>query len=106
MALPLVTVDLVAVLAAAIVGYVIGFLWYGPLFGKAWMKLMKLDQKTMKKEGMAGKMVAGFVAAVVMTYILGYVLAATQIVALPDALMAGFMIWIGFFATTMLGQVL
>ena len=106
MALPIVTVDLVAVLAAAIVGYIVGFIWYGPLFGKAWMSLMKLDPKNMKKEGMVGKMVVGFIATVVMTYVLAYMLAATQATVFADALMTGFMIWLGFFAATMLGQVL
>ncbi|HLD39833.1 MAG TPA: DUF1761 family protein, partial [Candidatus Nanoarchaeia archaeon] len=29
-----------AVLVAAIAAYVVGFLWYGPVFGKKWMALM------------------------------------------------------------------
>ena len=42
MALPIVAVDPVAVLLAAVISYVIGFAWYGPIFGKTWMKLMKI----------------------------------------------------------------
>ncbi len=31
-------VNFVAVLVAALTGFVIGGLWYGPVFGKAWMR--------------------------------------------------------------------
>jgi hypothetical protein len=32
------SVNFVAVLVSALTGFVIGGLWYGPLFGKAWMR--------------------------------------------------------------------
>lgn len=32
-----------AILAAAVAGFVVGGLWYGPLFGKAWMKARGID---------------------------------------------------------------
>lgn len=32
------TVSLTATLAATLAGFVLGALWYGPLFGRAWMK--------------------------------------------------------------------
>lgn len=34
-----------AILAAAVAGFVIGGLWYGPLFGKAWMKARGITQE-------------------------------------------------------------
>ncbi|MBI3341870.1 DUF1761 domain-containing protein, partial [Candidatus Curtissbacteria bacterium] len=33
-------INYMAVVAAAVVNMVLGFLWYGPLFGKPWMKMM------------------------------------------------------------------
>ena len=44
-----VAVNYLAVLAAAIASMVIGFLWYGPLFGKQYMALMKFDNKKLNK---------------------------------------------------------
>lgn len=101
--IPIPTVDYVAVLVAAIVGYIVGFLWYGPLFGKAWLKLSGIKPK---RENMAPKMLAGFIATVVMTVALSHVLAYTQASTIMDAVKVAFFLWIGFFATTMLGIVL
>jgi hypothetical protein len=32
-----------AILAPAVAGFVVGGIWYGPLFGKAWMKARGID---------------------------------------------------------------
>jgi hypothetical protein len=36
----MITINYLAVIAAAIAAVGVGVLWYGPLFGKEWMKLM------------------------------------------------------------------
>lgn len=40
-----VEINWLAVLAASLVGFIIGAIWYGPLFGKAWMKIVGLTEK-------------------------------------------------------------
>lgn len=37
-----------AILAAAVAGFVVGGIWYGPLFGKAWMKARGIDAEAAK----------------------------------------------------------
>jgi hypothetical protein len=37
-----------AILAASVAGFGVGGLWYGPLFGKAWMKARGLDAEQAK----------------------------------------------------------
>lgn len=37
-------INWLAVLAASLVGFVVGALWYGPIFGKTWMKLVGLTE--------------------------------------------------------------
>ena len=55
---------------------VVGMLWYGPLFGNRWSKLMGFTAKQVsegKKKGMAGMarpMAAGFGAGLVKAYVL------------------------------------
>lgn len=39
----------VGVLVAAVAGFVVGGLWYGPLFGKAWMKERGIGQEDAAK---------------------------------------------------------
>jgi len=45
---PPVEINYLAVLVAAIASMALGFLWYGPLFGNQWKKLMGFTDKSMK----------------------------------------------------------
>jgi hypothetical protein len=42
-------VSLVATLAATIAGFVLGALWYGPLFGRLWMSAVGLTPKDIQR---------------------------------------------------------
>ena len=37
----------VAIVIAAIAQFIIGWVWYGPLFGKTWMSMMGMSQQSM-----------------------------------------------------------
>ena len=109
MAIPIVDVNYLAVLVAAVVGFLIGAIWYSVLFGKAWTRLSGFTQADMekaKKKGMAKSYLAMFIATIVMAYVLAHVVAFAQAATFADALMAGFWTWLGFIATVLLGTVL
>src|ERR1051326_6187094 len=60
-----------AVLVAAIVNFVLGWLWYGPLFGKPWAKMVGMDMS--KKPPMASmvkSMLLMFIGSLLMSYVL------------------------------------
>ena len=62
---PTVTINYIAVLVAAIVNMVLGFLWYGPLFGKQWIQMMNFDKKKMaeaKRKGMGKTYAVAFIS--------------------------------------------
>lgn len=102
-------VNYLAVLVAGIASVVVGFLWYGPLFGRTWMKLMNFSSKDMddaKKKGMAKKYVIMIINTLVMTYILALFLDFTSAVTLSRGILIAFLIWLGFIATITLGSVL
>jgi hypothetical protein len=95
-----------AVLVGGIVNMVVGGLWYGPLFGKMWMKGMGWDPND--KERMARMKKAAnwsypqmFITALIMVWVFAHVLEAFRI-ALPDmggiaaGLQGGFYMWLGF----------
>ena len=42
-------VNYLSVLVATIAGMVVGFIWYGPLFGKTWIRLTKFSQTDINK---------------------------------------------------------
>jgi hypothetical protein len=93
------------IIIAAIVGFVVGWLWWGPLFGKTWMRLSGVKMKK-KPEGMGGKMLIAFIANVIMAWVLAVLIIITAIGSLGGALMLGFTLWLGLVATVMVGGVL
>ena len=103
-----VSINYLAVLVAAIASMIIGFLWYGPLFGNKWKKLVGFTDKNMKSMKMtpAQSMIVGFITTLVMSYILAHFVDYVQAKTLVDGAVLGLWIWLGFFATTQLGMVL
>ena len=98
-------VNYIAVLVAAVVAMVIGYIWYGPLFGKIWMK--GSGMKDMKGNGnMAMTYGIQYVASAVMAYVLAVVLSMNGVTDMMTALKMAFWIWLGFVATTQIGSVL
>ena len=96
-----------AILGAAAANMVLGFLWYGPLFGKKWMELsgMTMDKMKSMKTTPAQGYVMAFIGALVMAYILVFFIGSANAITLQQRLMTGFWIWLGFFATKSLGSV-
>ena len=95
-----------AVLGATVVSFIIGWLWYGPLFGKKWMVLRKMDPAAMTGE-MPYKLMAGeFVLTLVVAYVLAHFTVLFGATTAPEALELAFWVWLGFYATTLAGPVL
>ena len=97
-------VNYVAVIVSAIVFMIVGTIWYGPLFAKPWSKLVYGSPEAIaeaRKRPMALSMVGVFVAALVTSFVIAVVLKSLLITTLSAALVAGFVLWFGFVATTM-----
>lgn len=104
-----VSINYLAVLVAAIVSMVIGFLWYGPLFGKQWMQLMNFDKKKIneaKKKGMGKIYTLAFLTTLIMSFVLAHFVDYVEAKTITDGIILGFWVWIGFLATTQIGSVL
>jgi hypothetical protein len=90
-----------SILLASIAGMVVGFLWYGPLFGKLWRNLKGMSEEEMranKEKGMTWIFVQNFLAYVVMAYIF-YDVVGVMFLPFTQALWATFWLWLGFVAT-------
>lgn len=110
---PVVPINYMAVIAAAIVSMITGYLWYGPLFGKLWMKEMGLSKEKMDKDmkkGMGKSYGLMFAGSLVMSYVLAHsiVFASSylKMTGLPAGIMSGFWNWLGFVAPVTLGSIL
>lgn len=102
------SINYMTVIVAAIINMALGFIWYGPLFGKMWMKLTGRTKESMDKEKKDMSKVMGtmFVGALVMAYVLAHFIIAGGASDAITGGMIGFWAWLGFVATTMLADVL
>ena len=98
-----VPVNYLAVLLCGISSMLIGFLWYGPLFGKEWMKLVGLtaEKQEKAKKTMQSTYTAMFIASLVMAWILFHFIwyAAPGSFTLFISIKVAIYAWIGFVAT-------
>lgn len=105
----MVFINITAVLAAAVVQMFLGFLWYGPFFGKTWMRLTGVSKDKIsesKKKGMKKIYLVAFLSSLVMAYVVANFVFFLNTQGVLEAMRLGFWIWLGFVATVMLGQVL
>ena len=98
------TPNLLALLVAGILPMVIGSLWYGPLFGKMWMKLMGTTEEELRESLSPIKMyVVPFIMSLVMAFVLAHIIQAFsdayEVTGLMTGLQAGFWVWVGFILT-------
>lgn len=104
-------VNILAILVAVVVNFILGFIWYTPLFGKAWGKEMGYDP-AMKPEisvmlkGMSFMLIGNLLFA----WVLAHNIAAWQFVAgikemglFSNVLMTAVFTWLGFYLPGELG---
>src|SRR6266545_5546164 len=97
------------VLVAAVVVFVLGWLWYSPLlFYKPWMRLRGLDpvaaMSGAKMPG--GKLVVELARCLILAYVIARFVALLGISSWLMAVHFGFMVWIGFPVIILAGSVL
>ncbi len=103
----MIPVNFLAVIVAAVVNFIIGFLFHGPLFGKMWMKLANITPTGNEKlSDMVPQMVKNFLVNVLFAYVLAvfYAFVSTSpLMGKPGActgLIVGFFVWLGFIFTS------
>lgn len=109
----MVSVNYLAVVVAALLSMVLGSLWYGPLFGKPWMKMMGLNKEKLSKMSSSemGKLYGiQFIGSLVMAYVLTHSIAFASeylgISGVNAGIQGGFYNWLGFVAPVTLTTVL
>jgi hypothetical protein len=111
---PAITINFGAITAAVFASFVFGWLWYGPLFGKTWARLMGLSPDV--KPG-SSVILRGMALTLLGTFLTAYVLAHSTNVwrasvwgagvdqpAHVYGFFSGFFTWLGFYVPMLLGQ--
>jgi hypothetical protein len=114
---PNLQIHMTTVLIAVVANFILGAIWYMPLFGKAWAKEMKMDPNGPKPP--SSVMIRGMVIMVIGSFLMTYVFAhniavwnpvtwgqpASTTPAMQNAWMAAFFTWLGFFLPQDLGRI-
>jgi hypothetical protein len=114
---PQIHINMVAVLIAVVANFILGAVWFMPLFGKAWAKEMKIDMTGPKPP--ASVMAKGMIIMVIGNFLMAYVFAhniavwnpvtwghpASTMSVAGTAGMAAFFTWLGFYLPQDLGRI-
>jgi len=94
------TVNIWAILVAAVVGFGIGALWYSPiLFGKEWARLSKMteaDINAAKAKGMWKNYLIHLIGLIISFGVLAFLISATGAATASDGAILGLITWLGF----------
>lgn len=93
------TLNIWAILVATLSTFMVGWLWYGPLFGKAWMAEVGMTEEDVQKGNMAKIFGFAFIFELIMAYCLAMFLNDPTI-GLQEGAFYGFLTGFGwiFFA--------
>ncbi len=99
---PAVPINFFAILLCVIAAVVLGSLWYGPLFGKPWMKMIKLDMpkkmtpavKKMMMKSYALQTLGSILMAFVMAHSMVFAMSYLGITGVAAGLQGGFWNWL------------
>ncbi|HEX9797216.1 MAG TPA: DUF1761 domain-containing protein [Anaerolineales bacterium] len=90
-------VNWLAVLVGTVINMFVGFLWYGPLFGQMWMRM--IGKRADEIQSDSRMYVVTGVAALVSSYVLAVLIGASGVVTLFGGMMIGIFVWVGIGAT-------
>ena len=95
-----------AVLVSALSAFVVGWFWYGPLFGKKWMKLNDFTEEQLRKGSLSLPLIMGinYIATALAAFAIAMFIGAQA--NMGFGIFAGLMIAIFWIGTSRLNDVL
>lgn len=65
--------NVIILFIAALVPMIIGFVWYGPLFGNAWMKEMNFTKESLKGQNMIKVFILSYIFSLLVAFFLQFI---------------------------------
>jgi hypothetical protein len=102
-------INYAAVIASAILYWVLGGIWYSPiLFGGKFIEIMRWSPEQLARiqaEGAGWQLALAFVGSLVAAYVLAHIVRYTSAESATDGAKTGLWLWLGFIVTTNLNTV-
>ena len=96
-------INIAAVVVLAVIHTALGMWWYSPAgFGKQWIKgwgFSKKEVKDMQKKSMTAPIIIGILMTLVLGYVLANVVGALGVTSLVQGALVGIIMWLGFVFT-------
>ena len=101
-------INYVELLASGVAAMVIGYAWYGPLFGKIWMKESGVTQAKIEagKKDMPKTYSLMFISALLQAFVLSVIIGLSGATDIMSAATVALWVWLGFVATVKFSDVL
>ena len=96
-------VNLLAVLTAAVLQFVLGWLWYGVLFAKPWKALVGVKEGE-KSENAGGGMALIFVANLILSFAIAQIMILTPSANFSKGTLEGVVCGLGFVIPPLIAQ--
>lgn len=93
-------VNWLAILAGTVVNMVIGFLWYGPLFGQTWMNWIGKSADEIESD--SSMYIFSTASALISAFVLALIVAAFGASTITGGAVLGALVWLGIGATATL----
>lgn len=97
-------INFYAIVLAAVVSFMFGWLWYGVLFPRQWLAALGKTEEEMKAEGRSPLPFAiAFIAQLIMAWVLAGVIGhlGPGEVTFKNGVISAFFLWLGFVITTL-----
>ena len=101
-------VNWLAILVCGIVSMIVGSIWYGPLFGKAWQKHFNFTKKEQEQgmKDMPKTYAQMFVGSLITTFVLAVVISMAPQPSATAGMTGAFWLWVGFIVAVKYSEVL
>ena len=101
-------VNFLAVIACAVISMIVGSIWYGPMFGKRWMRLVGFTKEELEKgkKDMPKTYGMMFVGSLVTSFELAVTISMAPEISAMTGITAAFWLWLGFVVSIKFSEVL
>ncbi len=97
-------INYLAVLASAVIQWLLGWLWYSLLFAKPWKAAVGHKGGEDAKSGTALAMASSFIASFILCFVLAHTVSWVSGITFSEGAFVGLVCWLGFMALPMSAQ--
>lgn len=93
-----------AIVGGVVVYFIMGYLWYGPFFGKRWMRAAAVTDEDIQQANTVVPYLIALLASLISTIVLGVIMRAFNPASFLTAFAITGIVWVGFNAAPLMNH--